>query len=259
MPMSWLDVTGLNRKWDDVVLQGIGAGIHGMGSVLNPVNARRGVGAVDTNTVWMAQMFLNEELRKRGMAPVRDDGVMDPTVCGALVFVLERVRAGETVDQGFADFMKENGRAFDSACTNVALDPPEAIEGGYGAPLPPPTPEPEGPGERNVDWIDCWISQGDTGPHVVDLQHKINQALLSAGFEAIPETGVFDAATCGAMFELGGSFSPPIAECPAWVVPHECPDMTMPRKSGNVKMGAFAVGGLLVAVGLGGAYWLSNR
>lgn len=115
---------------------------------------------------------------------------------------------------------------------------------------------------------ECYVYEGDSGPHIQNLQTQINAALDAAGYLPIEVTGVYDKATCGAIFTLGGSFDP---EYPAictnvegeWVVPLQCHDMVLPKKpteaGGPSRASMFAVGGLLLAAGLGAAYWMSKR
>ena len=41
--------------------------------------------------------------------------------------------------------------------------------------------------------------------------------------------------------------------------PASCETMKTPKKTGETKMGMFAIGGIILAAGLGGAYWLAQR
>jgi hypothetical protein len=64
------------------------------------------------------------------------------------------------------------------------------------------------------------------------LQQQLNAVLVANGYKPIPVTNVWDAATCGAMFELGGKFSPrPSSACPHYYsVPLSCPTVTKPAR-----------------------------
>ena len=113
---------------------------------------------------------------------------------------------------------------------------------------------------------DCYIYEGDTGPHIEHYQQALNAALVAADYEPIVVTGAWDKETCGAVFTLYGSFTydpmdNPYCQGQDFIFPVECPGMILPTKSGakTSRASMFAVGGLLLAAGLGTAYWVSKR
>lgn len=80
----------------------------------------------------------------------------------------------------------------------------------------------------------CQFNYGDSHPQIGLLQEQLNVALNMAGYNPIAVTGTYDAPTCGAIFELGGTFSPsPSQLCPQnWVIPLSCAQSTPPTKRG---------------------------
>lgn len=215
----------------------------------------RGLGALSSDTVWMAQAFLNEELAKRRLAEVPMDGNLTKATCEGLVKILKDVQAGGKVDPAFADFMKTNGALFDAPCAQVlgsgtvtSSRPPEPL---------PPQPQPP---RQEFELEQCFIDFGDESEIVADIQEQINAQLDEEGYEPIPVTGQWDGKTCGAIFFLKGRFHPePVPPCPEYQVPLECAEVVEPRKKGGGKMMVWALGGLVLALAGGGVYWATQR
>jgi hypothetical protein len=216
-----------------------------------------GLGAIDSNTIWMAQAFLNEELSKRRLATVPMDGTLGRSTCEGLVAILKDVQKGGKVDPAFADFMKANGALFDAPCaqmlpTTVTSSTPPIPLPKQPASSPPATPP-------KFELEQCFINFGDESDVVADVQAQLNEQLDAEGYEPIPETGQWDGKTCGALFFLRGRFSPePIPPCPEYQVPLECPEVVEPRKKSSRALW-WALGGLGVLVVAGGAYAVSQR
>jgi hypothetical protein len=112
----------------------------------------------------------------------------------------------------------------------------------------------------------CQFAYGDSHPQIGLLQEQLNVALDFAGYQKIPVTGIYDAATCGAIFELRGTFKPSPSElCPlGWDVPFECGATTPPTKreeAGKKKMSTAAmigIGGALLAAVVGGGIYAAK-
>jgi len=79
---------------------------------------------------------------------------------------------------------------------------------------------------------ECVINFGQKYAEIGLLQQQMNATLASNGYKPIPVTSAWDAATCGALFELGGKFSPRSSSgCPhAYSVPLTCPTVARPAK-----------------------------
>lgn len=108
--------------------------------------------------------------------------------------------------------------------------------------------------------VSCQFAYGDSHPQIGLLQEQLNVALNFAGYDPIPVTGSYDAQTCGAIFELKGTFKPSPSElCPrGWDVPFECGATTPPTKRGEKRkmstMAKLGIAGALLAVVGGGLY-----
>jgi hypothetical protein len=79
---------------------------------------------------------------------------------------------------------------------------------------------------------ECVINFNQRFAEIGALQTQLNATLVANGYKPIPVTNVWDAATCGAMFALGGRFSPrATSDCPHYYsVPLSCPVVTQPVK-----------------------------
>ena len=79
---------------------------------------------------------------------------------------------------------------------------------------------------------ECVVNFGQKFGEIGVLQQQLNEVLAQNGYTPIPITNMWDAATCGAMFELGGKFSPrPSSACPHYYsVPLSCPTVTKPAR-----------------------------
>jgi len=135
-------------------------------------------------------------------------------------------------------------------------------------PQPWPTPAkasaPPGPQPAPSTAEDCKFVYGSAHGQLKAVQLELNTFLDAQGYQAIPVTGVYDAATCGAIFSMKGFFKPtPSALCPdGWEVPFECPGSFPPKKKGeptpphektSTSM-AWMLGGLIGAAAIAGLY-----
>ena len=81
---------------------------------------------------------------------------------------------------------------------------------------------------------------------------ELNKLLDTNGYLPIPVTGKWDAASCGALYVLGGQFDPYIDACRGgyWSVPASCPQKLLPTKKPAPKaLSAGMVGfGILAAL-----------
>jgi hypothetical protein len=83
---------------------------------------------------------------------------------------------------------------------------------------------------------DCYVIEGDVGPHIVDLQVQINDALVANGFRPIVLTGVFDKQTCGAVDAVIDELYlrlPPECAQSEWSLPPPCENSEPPRRANS--------------------------
>ncbi len=275
--MRWQDVSTLNRKWSQTWLAGLGGGVFEGGNVLLP---KSGVGQAEppggSLFWWNIQVNANDQLDQLGREQVELTEKPDVPTCAAVQWLLRHMPD----DAYFREFLEtpENRQLVAAGCAAATegletIPVPKLAGGGEPPPEPEPSPPPPADtapvdvGACSGGTCDCYVYEGDQGEHIAFFQAELNEALIRAGYEPIEETGVYDAATCGAVFELGGRFKPTYpAICDnvegEWLVPLECPDMVLPRQAGEAKSskaGMFAIGGLLLAAGVGTAYWVSRR
>jgi hypothetical protein len=84
------DVSDLNARWDSMPIQGVGAGVLATG----PLGS---LGAVAANYPWMQyskdtetlQELTNEALKVHGYCPIKVDGKLGASTCGAVKTMLE--------------------------------------------------------------------------------------------------------------------------------------------------------------------------
>jgi LPXTG-motif cell wall-anchored protein len=123
----------------------------------------------------------------------------------------------------------------------------------------------------------CFLALNQKSNIADDLQDALSTALTAAGYNAIPQTGVYDSATCGAMFklhELGISFHPVLPSLPAGCTSIrfdlDCPNMVLPAKIADAphvgpttgkssSATAWMLGGFVVAAVGAGLYMSKKR
>jgi len=275
--MQWIDVSAMNSKYDDAWLSGLGGGVFGTGSSITPPPVA-GLGQLTTVQIQTLQDLLNMENDARDRDPIPVTGVFDPATCLTVIFYTQEIIAAQanTVNVFLFDFLKNNEVAIGAGCAASAA-----------APTPDPTPDPTpgsgpttGPALTPVPGTDCfvhtsdgsttcdceYVELGSAGPHIEHFQQALNLKLVEQGYDPIPVTGVWDVYTCGANYairDVGAWYDPGTNP---WCVyggsfnfPYECEGMIVPKKPGASRAGMFAIGGLLLAAGLGGAYWLTQR
>jgi hypothetical protein len=217
--------------------------------------------AMSADIVQGFQFIVNDILQEMGYGTIRMDGVTDATVCGAVDFIAKAIGSGARPESGqvFAAALKEpiGNSTFGALLTMSCMGmKPWSVPVKGGAVVGPTKPA-DVPGTFEV----CEFDFGSAHPQVKAMQTDLNAALDAAGYESIAVTGVYDAATCGAVFTLGGSYRPaPSTACPDnWTVPFDCPNKVLPKKKGGetTKTGtsmAWMLGGLVGAAVLTGLY-----
>jgi hypothetical protein len=265
--MVWQDWSNLNKKYNDAWLAGLGG--------------LRGLGAMGGGDIELLQTLINGELEDRQQPLLTVTSVWDAPTCDALTALLQEYAAAtpappQASTAGWIiDIWNANQQEILAACETVAGQVQTTTPTTPSTtPAPSTTPGATVPmAACTAAGCDCYVYEGDVGPHITDLQQQLNAALDAHGYEGIVATGVYDKETCGAIFELGGSFRPdfPGTHCSTdmtqeWLIPLECPDMVLPKKKGAApngggmsRAGMFAVGGLVLAAGLGAAYWVAQR
>jgi hypothetical protein len=174
----------------------------------------------------MQQLINREVLRPGGYKLIPEDGRLAPATCGAASDTASAASIGRiAVSTTLQNLLNHPGLL--PAC--LPMKPwefpkvaPATLPGGVRSPGLPPL---------NRDG-ECVINFGQTYAEIGALQQQLNDVLMQNGFRPIPITNVWDAATCGALFELGGKFSPRASPgCPHYYsVPLTCPTVTKPTK-----------------------------
>jgi len=234
------------------------------------------VAAPTATDVLLLQKLLNGEVLVPGrFKPVPEDGKLTGLTCGAASATLVDVNAGRLkVSAALASLLVAT--TIKSACSKIVLVLPEKLPAATPVVVKPPavTPPKRDPRLPPLNASgECVIDYGKTWDEVMLIQDQLNQALDRAGYKPIPITGTWDAATCGALFALGGRFDPGTTRsCPnAYAVALSCPKMTPPtKKAGPVAspqplppvrqagMGALGVG-LLAAAAVGGVWYAKKK
>lgn len=175
----------------------------------------------------MQKLINSEVLRPGGYKLIPEDGKLTAATCGAAsdtasAASIGRIRVSSTL-QALLDHP-----GLLPAClpmkpwTFPSVAPAPVVTGPSRSPALPPL---------NRDG-ECVINFGQTYTEIGVLQRQLNEVLAQNGYQPIPITNMWDAATCGAMFELGGKFSPrPSSSCPHYYsVPLSCPTVVKPAK-----------------------------
>lgn len=175
----------------------------------------------------MQKLINSEVLRPGGYKLIPEDGKLSVATCGAASDTASAASIGRIkVSSTLQTLLNHPGLL--PACLpmkpwtfpTVATAPVAA--GPSRSPALPPL---------NRDG-ECVINFGQTYSEIGVLQQQLNDVLAQNGYKPIPITNRWDAATCGAMFELGGKFSPrPSSACPHYYsVPLSCPTVTKPAR-----------------------------
>lgn len=278
--MVWQDWAHLNKKYADVWLAGLGGGVFDGGDVLQSQGNGKpasGLGQLTFSQVQTLQDLLNLENMYRERADIPVTGVWDAATCLTVYYYTDiLVNQGGQVDQFLFDFMLNNENAIADGCRALS----------EAAPPPPPPPPSNGVTDGNggggmapmpgsnacfvfgdgTESCDCeLVAEDDTGPHIAHFQEALNVHLVEQGYDAIPISSAWDALTCGANYAVRDTFAyDPSTNpwCPYGTnfnFPYRCEKMIVPEKKGASRAGMFAVGGLVLAAGLGGAYWIAQR
>jgi hypothetical protein len=198
------------------------------GVTVQPIEPSRGAIAPPTSAqVLQMQKLINAEVLRPGKyKTIPENGKMSAATCGA---------ASDTASAS------DIGRIRISATLQALLKHPGLL--GACVPFKPwqfPQLAPAAVTVRssaqpplNRDG-ECVINFGQKFAEIGVLQQQLNATLVANGYQPIPVTNTWDAATCGAMFELGGKFSPSASpSCPHYYsVPLSCPSVSKPVKPG---------------------------
>lgn len=175
----------------------------------------------------MQKLINSEVLRPGGYKLIAEDGKLTAATCGAASDTASAASIGRIkVSSTLQTLLNHPGLL--PAClpmkpwTFPSVAPVPVAAGPSRSPALPPL---------NRDG-ECVINFGQTYTEIGVLQQQLNQVLEQNGYRPIPITNMWDAATCGAMFELGGKFSPrPSSACPHYYsVPLSCPTVTKPAR-----------------------------
>lgn len=196
------------------------------GVTVPAVEPRRPTVAPPTSTqVRQMQKLINSEVLRPGKyQTIPEDGKLSAVTCGAASDTasaadIGRIRVSATL-QGL---LKHPGLL--AAC--LPLKPWQFPKLAPSTPVVRSSALP--PLNRDGE---CVINAGQKFAEIGVLQQQLNATLVANGYKPIPVTNTWDAATCGAMFELGGKFSPSAsASCPHYYsVPLSCPSVARPVK-----------------------------
>ncbi len=198
--------------------------------------------------VLQMQRLINlEVLKPGGYKILPEDGTLGPATCGAASDTASATSIGRIkVSTTLQSLLNHPGLL--AACLPMKpwQFPQVAAPAARRASLPP----------LNRDG-ECVINFNQKFAEVGVLQQQLNATLMANGYKPIPVTNVWDAATCGAMFELGGRFAPKAsASCPHfYAVPLSCPAVTKPsaepapkKMSKLVPIGILALAGVAALV-----------
>jgi hypothetical protein len=188
--------------------------------------------------VMLLQKLLNSEALAPGrFQPIPEDGRVSGLLCGTAGATRADVTAGKLrVSATLAGLLVSSSIRF--ACTKAG---PISFPSRLPASSPPQvqvTPRLPAPARRSAQLPplnrdgECVINAGQRYAEIGVLQQQLNAALASNGYKPIPVTNVWDAATCGALFAMGGRFSPQASSaCPHFYsVPLSCPTVSTPTK-----------------------------
>jgi hypothetical protein len=257
--MVWQDWTSLNKKYNDAWLAGLG----GM----------RGLGAMSSGDIETLQALINAELEARQQPAIVETAVWDKPTCDALTALLTEYTttppSQSSMGGWIIDIWNANQQEILAACEAVAgqVQPAPTDPASTPTTTTTTTPATAPVSACTAAGCDCYVYEGDVGPHIEHYQQALNDALVAADYEPIAVTGVWDKPTCGAVFTLHGSFTydamtNPFCGHQDFIFPVECPGMVLPTKKPGAKTsraGMFAIGGLVLAAGLGAAYWVAKR
>ena len=204
------------------------------------------------------QRALNVWLSSIGYAPVPVSGAWDGPTCGAAIQMDRTVANTDPRKVAVANLLVQIQPILGMPCGTtvspvapappvVAVAPPAAqytapSASGRSASLPP----------LNRDG-ECVINFGQRSSEIGLIQSQLNDVLAQNGYTPIPVSQVWDAATCGAMFELGGKFSPQASPaCPNFYsVPLSCPVVAKPVKVATSPLSVALPIGIAAVLGIG--------
>lgn len=218
--------------------------------------------------IQIIQFLANGEMEKRGRAKLPENGILDTRTCTGIKYLIAESKKG-TVVQGVVDALREHGNAIGAACGTIGATQavaPKQIAAPAHKTLKPKRPANAPPLDASGR---CRISYGRKYPEVAHIQRQLNVTLRKNSYEPIPVTSVWDARTCGAIFELRGKFDPvSTADCPrAYAIALSCPQVIPPKKRVAPKpppvkkagVAAWALPAALATIVAGGGYLYAKK
>ena len=188
-----------------------------------------------TDLMKQQQTMLNKWLVSVGYRPIAVTGVWDGPTCGAGQLMTRTLPDSDPSKIALAAVLAKIKPVLGMPCgvTVTPTAPSRPVVVVPPAPVPTASPSVRSsslpPLNRDGE---CVVNFGQRFAEIGALQQQLNATLVANGYKPIPITNVWDAATCGAMFELGGKFSPNASgACPNYYsVPLTCPTVTKPVK-----------------------------
>jgi len=190
--------------------------------------------------VMLLQKLLNSEALAPGrFQPIPEDGRVSGLLCGTAGATLTDVTAGKLkvsatlagllVSSSIRAACAKTGPVSFPAKLPAAVPPPPPVQVTPRLPSPPTRSALLPPLNRDGE---CVINAGQRYAEIGVIQQQLNTALMRSGYKPIAVTNVWDAATCGALFAMGGQFSPKASSaCPHFYsVPLSCPAVAAPAK-----------------------------
>lgn len=220
-----------------------------------------------TDLMKQQQTLLNKWLVSVGYTPIPVTGKWDPATCGAGALMDRTLPATDPTKVAIGAVLAKIKPLLGMPCsvTVQPVMPSKPVE----AVTRPPPPKPAAPPVSSARSSalpplnrdgECVINFGQKFAEIGVLQAQLNAVLAQNGYQPIPVTNVWDAATCGAMFELGGKFDPKAtAACPHFYsVPLSCPTVAKPKKA-TAQASMMLPIGIAALVGLGALVYAKKK
>lgn len=199
------------------------------------------------------QGLLNQALARFGYQAIPVSGKWDSATCGAGAAVNPLLPLGDPMRTAIGNLTLQVVAALGKPCGVTILGTPPTRIPTAAAPAPAPAPARTTTTTTSTAKKPdpCFIEFGTANAVVAEMQADLNRLLDQNGYKPIPVSGKWDAASCGALYVLGGQFDPVIAACRGgyWSVPASCPQKILPtKKEAKPKLSANMLGfGLLAA------------
>lgn len=219
-----------------------------------------------TDLMKQQQTMLNTWLVSVGFNPIQVTGKWDGPTCGAGQLMAKTLPDSDPTKVALAAVLTKIKPLLGMPCgvTVQPVAPTRTVS-------PVQTPVPITSTTTSAPKVDpCTINFGTKNAVVTEMQGYLNKLLDKNGYLPIPVTGVWDAASCGAVYTLSGQFDPYIAACKGgyWTVPASCPQKVLPKKKAvktvpkpppPVQQASMAKWGILAAVLGAGALLVAKK